>query len=98
MVSIPHKLGREEAVARFKRGFVRARADYSHLLTIDEETWSDNRLSFRVRALGQSAAGIIDVLDDHVRLEVTLPWLLAKIAERVAPMIRKEGTLLLEKK
>jgi hypothetical protein len=55
-------------------------------------------LRFRVCALGQSAAGIIDVLDDHVRLNVTLPWLLAKIAERVAPAIRKEGTLMPEKK
>jgi hypothetical protein len=33
-----------------------------------------------------------------VRLEVVLPWLLAKIAEKVQPLIRKEGTLMLEKK
>jgi len=51
-----------------------------------------------VRALGQSADGKIDVFDDHVRLEVTLPWLLGKIAEKIIPTIRKEGTLLLEKK
>jgi hypothetical protein len=38
------------------------------------------------------------VLDDHVRLEVVLPWLLAKIAEAVQPVIRKEGTLMLEDK
>jgi hypothetical protein len=50
------------------------------------------------RALGQSAAGTIDVLDDCLRLEVTLPWLLAKLTERFVPAIRKEATLLLEKK
>jgi hypothetical protein len=38
------------------------------------------------------------VLDDCVRLEVTLPWLLAKFTERVVPTIRKEATLMLEKK
>jgi len=27
-----------------------------------------------------------------------LPWLLAKVAETIQPLIRKEGTLLLEKK
>jgi hypothetical protein len=32
-----------------------------------------------------------------VRLEVTLPWLLAKLAEKFTPAIRKEGTLMLEK-
>jgi len=27
-----------------------------------------------------------------------LPWLLAKVAETIQPLIRKEGTLMLEKK
>jgi hypothetical protein len=48
--------------------------------------------------LGQSANGTIDVAEDHLRLEVSLPWLLAKLSERLIPAIRKEGTLLLEKK
>ena len=43
-------------------------------------------------------SGLIDFADDHVRLEVTLPWLLAMIAEKLTPMIRKEATLMLEKK
>jgi hypothetical protein len=33
-----------------------------------------------------------------VRLEVSLPCLLAKFAEKIAPVIRKQGHLLLEKK
>jgi hypothetical protein len=44
------------------------------------------------------ASGSIDVAEDYVRLEVFLPWLLAKVAETLQPLIRKEGTLLLEKK
>ena len=98
VVSIPHRLGREEAVRRIKSGLATARANYSTLLTINEETWSGDRLAFRVTAIGQSANGLIDVADDHVRLEVTLPWLLAKIAEKFTPAIRKEGVLMLEKK
>jgi hypothetical protein len=31
-------------------------------------------------------------------LEVTLPWLLAKVAEKLTPAIRKEATLMLEHK
>jgi hypothetical protein len=98
VVSIPHRLGQEEAIGRLKRGLVRTRADYSRFISIDEEIWSANRLNFRMRALGQACAGVIDVLEDHVRLEVTLPWLLAKVAERFVPTIRNEGTALLEKK
>jgi hypothetical protein len=48
--------------------------------------------------LGQAASGTIDVTQEHVRLEVMLPWLLAALAEKIVPAIRKEGTLLLEKK
>jgi hypothetical protein len=98
LVSIPHRLGKAEAVRRLKSGLERARTNYSSIIAVDEEVWTGDRLVLRVRALGQSASGIIDVLDDCVRLEVMLPWLLAKFAERVVPTLRKETTLLLEKK
>jgi hypothetical protein len=98
IVSIPHHLGREEAARRIKSGLVAARTNYSALLTIREETWTGDRLAFNLSALGQSAVGVIDVADYHVRLEVQLPWLLALVAEKLTPAIRKEGTLMLEKK
>ena len=54
--------------------------------------------SFRVRALGQVAAGHVDVEDSHVRLEVTLPWLLQRFAEVAQAAIQKSGQLLLTKR
>src|SRR5712692_1178596 len=98
VVMIQHQLGREEAVRRLKAGFNHARTGSGGLITIDQEDWSGDRLQFRLRALAQSAAGTIEVFEDHLRVEVTLPWLLAKIAERLVPAIRKKTTLLLEKK
>ena len=53
---------------------------------------------FRVRALGQAASGLVDVADDHVRLEVTLPWLLQRFADIAQKTIQKSGRLLLEKR
>jgi hypothetical protein len=98
VVSIPHRLGREEAVRRLKTGLGQARTSYSNLMSVDEEVWNGDCLTFRLRALGQSASGTIEVQEDHLRLEVALPWLLAKLSERLVPAIRKEGLLLLEKK
>jgi hypothetical protein len=98
VVSIPHRLGKQEAVRRLKTGLGQARTSFSHLMSVDEEVWSGDRLTFRLRALGTSASGTIDVAEDHLRLEVSLPWLLAKLSERLVPAIRREGTLLLEKK
>ncbi len=98
VVSIPHRLGKEEAVRRLKNGLGQVRTSYSHLMSVEEEVWNGDRLTFRLRALAQSSEGTIDVTDDQLRIEVKLPWLLAKLSERLIPAIRKEGTLLLEKK
>ena len=97
-VSIPHHLGKDEAVRRLKSGLGSVRANYSHIFDVQEEIWTGDRLAFRVRALAQTLSGTIDVAEDHVTLQVFLPWLLAKLAEAIQPVIRREGTLLLDKK
>jgi len=97
VVSIPHRLGREEATRRLKGGLARAAASVP-IMTVDEETWTGDRMVFRVRALGQAASGNIDVGDDHVRVEVVLPWLLQRFAQAAQATIRERGTLLLTKK
>jgi len=97
VVSIPHSLGRDEAIRRLKTGLSRA-ASSMPVLSVDEERWEDNRMNFRVRALGQAAVGHVDVADDHVRVEVMLPWLLQRFAEVAQAAIRSRGNLLLTKK
>jgi hypothetical protein len=97
VVSIPHSLGREEARRRLKAGLTRAASSFP-VLKVDEERWEEDRMIFRVRALGQAASGHLDVADDHVRLEVTLPWLLQRFAEVAQVAIRNRGNLLLAKR
>ena len=97
IVSIPHRLGREEATRRLKAGLTRA-ATSIPVLTVDEERWEGDRMVFRVRALGQAASGHLDVADDHVRLEVTLPWLLQRFADVAQRAINSRGNLLLTKR
>jgi len=97
VVSLPHRLGKDEAVRRLKGGLGRAAQSFP-VLTVDEETWSGDIMSFRVRALGQAASGTVDVQQDHVVLTVTLPWLLQKFADLAQTAIRSRGTALLEKK
>ncbi len=105
VVSLPHRLGREEATRRLKEGLTRAAASVP-VLKVDEERWEDNRMIFRVRALGQVASGLVDVVasglvdvaDDHVRVEVTLPWLLQRFAQAAQAAIKNRGNLLLTKR
>jgi hypothetical protein len=94
---VGHRLGKVEAVRRLKEGFARTKGNLG-LIAVEQETWVGDALSFRMRALGQTATGSIDVMEDAIRIEVSLPWLLAKAAKRLLPILRKEATLLLEKK
>jgi Putative polyhydroxyalkanoic acid system protein (PHA_gran_rgn) len=98
VVIIPHRLGKDEALSRIKGGIGRGKAEFARYLTIEHEEWSGDRLSFGVKAMGQRAVGTIDVYESGVRLEVTLPWLLAKFAAAAKRVIGQKGSLLLEKK
>jgi Putative polyhydroxyalkanoic acid system protein (PHA_gran_rgn) len=98
IMSIPHRLGKAEALRRLKSDLGNVGGSFGHLFSINEQSWTGDRLEFRVTALGQAVHGSIDVAEEYVRLEVFLPWLLAMLAETLQPLIRKEGTLLLEKK
>jgi hypothetical protein len=98
IVTIPHRLGKDEAARRIRDGIGRAKGEFAHLIRIDNDVWEGDRLSFAASALGQHAHGTIDVYDAAVRLEVTLPWLLARLARAVQRVAGQRGQLLLEKK
>lgn len=96
--TVSHDLGKAEAVRRLKAGFARTNGPLGSVIIMEQEHWEGDTVRFRVRALGQTAAATIEVLEDILRIEVTLPWLLAKAAKHLMPMLRKETTLLLERK
>ena len=83
VLTIPHRLGKAEALRRLKAGLGGVAANFHHVLVVQEEVWTGDHLQFRVSALGQAASGTIDVADDLVRLEVTLPWLLAQLVDKI---------------
>ncbi len=97
VISIPHRLGKEEAIRRLKSGLDRAIPQFGSVLRVDEEVWSGNCLTFRVTALHQAASGTVDIEDDHARIEIALPWPLAQLATQIQDTIVKRGTLLLGK-
>ncbi len=98
VVSIPHRLGKDEAVRRLKSGLANARTSFGSMMTITEESWSGNTLSFGAGLLGQRASGVIEVFDEHVQVEVQLPWILARLAEKARGLVQKQTQLMLEKK
>jgi hypothetical protein len=98
VVSIPHNLGKAEATRRLQGGLGRVKTQFADKIASIDETWTDDRMAFRVGAMGQSIDGHLDVLEDQVLVEVRLPWILSVIADKAKNFIRKQGTLLLDKK
>lgn len=98
VVVIPHQLGRDGARRRLQDGVGTLKAKFGDKVTSIDERWTGDHLDLDVKALGQSVSSGLDIAEDHVRVEVQLPWILAVIAEKAKGYIEKEGQLLLEKK
>lgn len=99
-VTLTHDLGPEEARRRLREGFGKLRSSFSNgMLFAFSENWAtDDQLRFHAKGFGQTIEGVIDVFPKHVRIEATLPGLLASLAEIITGKLEREGTLLLEKK
>src|SRR3974390_3687884 len=94
VVTIPHRLGKDEALRHLKEGLGRAKTEFAWLLSLEEEVWTGDRLTFRAAALGQRASGIIDVYESGVRLEVKLRWLFSRFAPGAQRVIGHKGQLM----
>jgi hypothetical protein len=97
VITISHTLGKEEVLRRLRPALGQAAHTFP-VIKVEQEVWSGDRMDFRVRSLGQAITGTVQVLDDSVRLEVSLPWLLAKFANALQRTIAQKGRILLEKK
>jgi putative polyhydroxyalkanoate system protein len=96
VVTLPHRLGKAEAVRRLKASFSDAQSSGTSLFVFKNQ-WAGDHLDFRASLLGQTTTGTVDVAEDHVRLEVQLPWLLSMLANKAKSVVEKQGKLMLEK-
>jgi Putative polyhydroxyalkanoic acid system protein (PHA_gran_rgn) len=94
-ISIPHRLGKEAAVARLKEGLASANLP---LVSIEHEVWTGDRLDFSLSGMGQKATGSVLVREDSVQISLILPWMLQRIAEIASNALASRAKLLLEKK
>jgi Putative polyhydroxyalkanoic acid system protein (PHA_gran_rgn) len=96
VVTLPHRLGKAEALRRLQASFSNAQSGGAGLFAFKNQGSGDH-LDFRAILLGQSTTGTVDVAEDHVRLEVQFPWLLSMLANKAKVLVEKQGKLMLEK-
>jgi putative polyhydroxyalkanoate system protein len=96
VVTISHTMGREQAAARLKERIAVARQMLgSYRIVMVADQWEGDRLNVGLSALGQTVHGTVDVMDDIVRVEVQLPWLLAAFADRIKAVVQQKAPVLL---
>jgi Putative polyhydroxyalkanoic acid system protein (PHA_gran_rgn) len=98
VVTVSHQLGKEEALRRLQNGLTNLTSGFGPAFKLIEQTSSGDDLDFRISAFGQAISGQVRVADDHIRLQLSLPWLLAKLAGNAHAMIQRQSRLMLEKK
>ena len=95
-VTISHNLTKQEAVRRLQNGIARIRNKGGIAGSIEDE-WTGDKATFKATALFQTVSGRVEVMDNSVRVEVDLPWLLSRISEKVRHQIEQRGTKMLNK-
>jgi hypothetical protein len=82
VITVPHNLGADAARKRIAERIEQLRTTYVDKLAHSEISWTGNKADMRVVALGQTMTAQVDVLDDSVRIEAQLPWLLAALGKK----------------
>lgn len=90
-VRIPHQLGKDEARRRVALAASRLKGEHAAKVASVEDRWEGDHLFLKASAMGQSISGDVEVGEKDVHIRVVLPWLLAKFAEKLRPMIEKQS-------
>ena len=98
IVTLPHQHTKAEAIKRIREGLEKMKPQLAPYTSSLDEEWRGDELHFRVVVMMQAVSGRIHVMDDNVRVEVDLPWILAAIAEMVRGQIEKRGSQILLRK
>jgi hypothetical protein len=97
IVSIPHTLGREEAKRRLDGGISRIHPELAGLASTLDYGWEEDTLKFRASAMWQTISGRIEVLNESVRIEIDLPWVMRALRDTIMNRVRGRGITMLER-
>lgn len=98
-VSLPHKLGREEARRRIASNIGGLKDHIPGGASHVTSNWVGDRLDLQIHAMGQQVEAQITVEETKVRCHVMLPGMLGLFAAPIEAMLNRKGAdLLLEDK
>lgn len=95
-ITMPHRLGQEEATRRLKSKHAEIRDRQTYTVTDLTENWtSPHSMEFAFKVLGFSLTGSVESLADAVQIAVDLPVAAMIIKGTIESEIKKELTQVL---
>ena len=91
VITVPHRLGAKEAKRRIAEQIELLRRNYIDKLAYSEANWNGDTANLRVVAFGQTATAQVFVLDDALRVEVQLPWILAALTGKIQGILKSNA-------
>jgi len=91
VVTVSHSLGAAEAQRRIARGLEKGQTELSSVFSAFEADWKANHADLRLVALHQQVTAALDVFDDVVRVEVSLPWYLSALQDKIAGVLKRQS-------
>ena len=94
-LSVPHKLGVDEAKKRIQQLISETQKQFGHTVSDVKESWTDHRGDFSFRAMGFSVSGVLKVEPTTADLEINLPFAALPFKGRVEKEISARAQELL---
>ena len=96
VVTVPHRLGREEAKRRLIDGLQDVGEQIASSHASLDYCWDKYRINFGVTAMRQRLEGHTDVEDELIRISIRLPVLLYMLADPIAGRVERGTERLLK--
>jgi hypothetical protein len=97
VIDVPHKLGRAGARERLKSRIGELGGHMPGGVGQVSHSWpSENEVALEISAMGQSIPARLEILDEAVRVHVSLPPMLAYFSSMIGAAVRDQGTKLLK--
>src|ERR1700730_5666055 len=91
IITVPHRLGAEEAKKRIAERIELLRRDYIDKRAYSEPNWNGGTANLRVVVFGQTATAHLYVMNDALRVEVQLPWILAALTGKIQGVLKSNA-------
>jgi hypothetical protein len=96
-MSVPHELGRDEAVSRLKNLLTDMKQQYGDKISDLQENWNDAGGTFSFKAMGFKLSGSLNVTDNEMQLDGDFPWAAKPFQGTIEATVRERAERLLRK-